>query len=229
VQQSPVVQQLRAQLASAETKLSEISNVVGSNHPQRLQLDAQIAELKQQIATETRRVSGTTATVSRQSSQKVGELSAMIESQKRSVLSVRTERDEMAVLQRDVETAQRAFEAVAQRRSQVNLESQSEQAGGRVLSPAIEPLYPSKPRVTINVAVSMVVGLALAIALAVALEKLDPRVRSEDDLTFAEDLPVLAVLAHGTDPRWVPRALPGTSSESTQQPPQLSFDGGKGQ
>src|SRR5664280_272933 len=46
VLQSPAIQGLKAQLATAETKLIEISNVVGRNHPSRIQLDAQIKELK---------------------------------------------------------------------------------------------------------------------------------------------------------------------------------------
>src|ERR1035438_10133003 len=56
VLQSPAVQGLKAQIATAETKLTEISNIVGKNHPSRVQLEAQIKELKQQLTDETRRV-----------------------------------------------------------------------------------------------------------------------------------------------------------------------------
>jgi Uncharacterized protein involved in exopolysaccharide biosynthesis len=58
VLQSPAVSGLKAQIATAETKLTEISSIVGKNHPQRLQLEAQIGELKRQLAAETRRVAG---------------------------------------------------------------------------------------------------------------------------------------------------------------------------
>ena len=109
---SGAVQGLKAQLAQAETKLSDISSIVGKNHPQRLQLDAQIAELKRQIAAETRRVAGGTSTLSRGSSQKVGELQTMVDQQKRQLLSLRSDRDQIAVYQRDVEAAQRAYDAV---------------------------------------------------------------------------------------------------------------------
>ena len=57
--QSPAVQSLKGQIATAETKLTEISSIVGKNHPSRLRLEAQIGELKkQQLAAETRRVAG---------------------------------------------------------------------------------------------------------------------------------------------------------------------------
>ena len=122
------MQGLKAELARAETRLSEISATYGSSHPQRIELETRIAELKQQIASEMRRVSGTTATVNRIASQKIGELRGMVDAQKRTVLSLRTQRDEAGALLREVETAQRAFDTVAQRRTQLANESQSEQA-----------------------------------------------------------------------------------------------------
>jgi uncharacterized protein involved in exopolysaccharide biosynthesis len=64
---SGAVASLKGQLASAETKLTEISAVVGKNHPARQQLEAQIGELRQQLAAETRRVAGGAATSSRSS------------------------------------------------------------------------------------------------------------------------------------------------------------------
>src|SRR5882672_11690074 len=74
VMQSVAVQGLKGQLSQAETKLSEVSSIVGKNHPQRVQLEAQIAELKQQIASEMRRVSGGSSIVARGTGQKIAEL-----------------------------------------------------------------------------------------------------------------------------------------------------------
>jgi chain length determinant protein EpsF len=195
VQASGVVQGLKSQLASAETKLSEISSIVGSSHPQRIALEAQIAELRRQISSEMRRVSGTTATVNRVTGQKIAELASMAEEQKRKVLSLRAERDEMSVLSKDVETAQRAYEAVAQRRTQLSIESVADQASARVLSPAIEPIQHSKPSLSKNMMMGMMGGLALGIGAALALELFDRRVRSASDLAMDERVPVLGVLS----------------------------------
>ena len=97
VQQSGAVQSLKAELARAETKLIEVSTNFGSSHPVRIQLDAQIAELKQQIVSEMRRVSGATSNVNRIAGQRIGELRSLVETQKRSVFSMRSERDEAHV------------------------------------------------------------------------------------------------------------------------------------
>ncbi|HET7793261.1 MAG TPA: chain length determinant protein EpsF [Rhizobacter sp.] len=194
VQQSGAVQNIKMQLAAAETKLSEISIVVGVNHPQRIQLEAQIAQLKQQLASEMKRVSGGTSVVSRSSSQKVEELRALVEEQKRRLLALSSERDQIIILQRDVETAKRAFETVSARVGQLNLESRNTQAEVRLLTPAIEPLEPSRPNVRKNVGASVVVGLILGLALAVGLEFLDRRIRGPEDLLVAAGVPVLGVL-----------------------------------
>ena len=42
---NPAIQGLKAQLAAAETKLTEMSAIVGKNHPARIQLEAQIGEV----------------------------------------------------------------------------------------------------------------------------------------------------------------------------------------
>ncbi|MBC7955512.1 MAG: chain length determinant protein EpsF [Cytophagales bacterium] len=229
VQLSSVVQGLKSELARAETKLSEISSIVGSNHPQRVQLDAQIAEIKQQITSEMRRVSGVTATVNRVTGQKIGELSAMADAQKRTVLALRAQFDEMAVLQRDVETAQRAYDAVATRRSQVSLESQADQASARVLTPAAEPLAPSSPNIRKNMLAATGLGLLLAIGAALAWELLDRRVRSPADLTIVEGVPLLGVVSpwanRGRGPHR-PRGPLNLPHTGKNMPPQLTLEEG---
>lgn len=194
VQQAGSVQSLKAQVTQAETRMSEISSTLGTNHPQRQQLAVQIAELKQQMAAEIRRVSGGTSVINRSSEQKVQELRNLVEAQKKQVLAMRNERDQAAVFMRDVETAQRAYESASQRVSQLNLESQTNQASVRLLNPAIEPLLPSRPQIPKGVALALLAGLAVGLGAVMGLELLDRRVRSPEDLISMEGVPVLGVL-----------------------------------
>jgi chain length determinant protein EpsF len=223
IQQSSIVQSLKGDIARAETKLNEVSVTFGPNHPTRMQLEAQISELKQQLTSEMRRVSGGTASVSRVASQKIAELRSMVETQKRAVLSLRNERDEGTLLIKDLETAQRSYDQVAQRRAQLATESVADQATARVLSPAVEPLHHSHPSYRKNVAVAAVLGLVLGIAAALAWEFLDRRVRSEHDMRVGHDVPVLGVMTsrpikRGELARLVPQRRP-------TGPPQLTYEG----
>lgn len=196
VSQSASVQNLRAQLATAETRLAEASLTLGVSHPTRIQLDTQIRELKEQLARETRVVSGTSANVNRVASAKMGELRGLVEAQKRTVLNLRAVRDEGSLLLKELELAQKAFESVNSRRSQLSLESQSANAGARVLSEAIAPLDPASPKVPVVLGVALVAGLLLGVGAAVGWEMLDRRVRSVQDLGVAEGVPVLGVLSN---------------------------------
>jgi len=207
VMSNPSIQSLKGQIAGAQTKLIEISSIVGKNHPSRVQLEAQIGELKQQLAAETRRVAGGTSTLNRGSSQKVGELQTMVDMQKKQLLSLRADRDQIAVYQRDVEAAQRAYDMVAQRLGQINMEGQNNQANTRLLSPAVEPLEPSRPKIPLGIAASLLGGLAVGILAAFGLEILDRRVRMPEDLMVMAGVPVIGVLRPAGSKRPVFRRL----------------------
>lgn len=226
VQQSGAVQNLKGELARAETRLSEVSANFGSNHPLRIEVEARIGELKQQITSEMRRVSGATTTVNRIASQRVGELRSMVEAQKRTVLNLRTQRDEAGALLREVETAQRAFDTVAQRRTQLANESQAEQASARVLSPATEPLTHSKPNIPKNLTAGAILGLLGGLAAAFLLEMVDRRVRSAEDLLNAEGVPVLGVMSARTGRAQFAPRLAFNRRQGQQMPPRLTLDGG---
>jgi uncharacterized protein involved in exopolysaccharide biosynthesis len=191
---NPAVQALKGQLATAETRMSEMSSIWGKNHPERIRLQAQISELNQQIAAQSRLVSGGTSTLSRSSNQKVGELQAMIDEQKKKLQTLRADRDLEAVIKRDVDTAQRAYEGISSRVGQFNLESQNNQANTRLLSPAVEPLEPSRPKVAAGVVGSIIGGLALGVLAALGWELIDRRVRDPEDMMVMAGVPVLGVL-----------------------------------
>jgi chain length determinant protein EpsF len=224
VQQSGAVQALKAELARAETKLHEVSTTFGPNHPTRIQLDAQIAELKDQLSKEMRRVSGATSSVNRIASQKIGELRQLVETQKRAVVSMRTERDEASVLLRDLETAQRAYDQVAQRRAQLANESQADQATARILSPAVEALQADSPKLGKALGVGVALGLLLGLGAAIGWEFLDRRIRSDEDMLSVSGVPVLGVLGAGDLKSGPVRRLPPPHRPAS--PPQLTLGHG---
>lgn len=194
VLQNPLIQGLKSSIAQAETRLAEISSGVGVNHPQRRALEAQVAGLREQLATEMRRISGGAATASRVSVQQEGELRKLIEAQKTRVLELKTHHDRISVLAQDVENAQKAYDSVARRVAEVSLESKSEQTNLSILSPAMPPADPARPKVLLNILASIGGGLLLGIVLAVGVEMLDRRVRNVHDLVVSELVPVLGSL-----------------------------------
>lgn len=197
VLQNPLIASVRGDILRQEAKLKELSGQLGQNHPLYQRAEAELGELKARLDAEMRRVTASMRSATQAGTQRQGELYAMIEAQKRRILDLRKEHNEIAVLRKDVESAQRAYDLVNQRLAQTNLESQTQQTNIAQLTTATPPAKASSPRVLRNLALGLVFGLALGIALAVLREMLDPRVRSVVDLVGIGTLPVLAVVHSG--------------------------------
>lgn len=198
VLQNPLIQNLKSEIARSEAKLAELNTNLGKNHPQVQQMEAQIQGQRQQLRDEINRISGGAAVANKFGAVKQEELKAAIEEQKKRLLAIKAERDQLAVLVNDVETARRAYEAVGQRMTQSNLEGQSQQTNVLVLSPATEPTKHSKPKVFLNLLVAIFLGGMLGVGAALVAELGQRRIRSAEDLALALELPVLVELDPAT-------------------------------
>nr|WP_315478714.1 chain length determinant protein EpsF [uncultured Rhodoferax sp.] len=195
VMQSPLVNGLKADIARLEAKLTESKVNLGANHPQIQRTESELGALRAQLDAETRKITSSIETTYQVSKQREAQLQGALATQKARVLVLNKQRDELNVLRRDIESAQRAFEIVSQRASQTNIESQTNQTNIAVLNPASPPPDPSKPRVFLNVLVSVFLGTLLGVALALVLELLNRKVRSTEDLVEALELPVLGAIS----------------------------------
>lgn len=189
-----LIQSLKADLSRAESKLQELNAKLGESHPQVVEAKASIDTLRSRIESETRRVTGGVGVSANINRQREAELRASIEAQRKKLLEMKAVRDEGAVLVRDVESAQRAYEGIVARFNQTTLESQTTQSNVNVLTPASPPLEPSSPRVVLNMLLAIFLGTLLAAIAVVGLELRDRRVRSVADIGSGLGLPVLGVL-----------------------------------
>jgi polysaccharide biosynthesis transport protein len=189
-----LVSGLKSDLSRGEARLQELSTRFGDNHPQVQEIKANITELRTRLDIETRKVTsgvGLTNTITRK---RESEVRASLEAQRNKVLRLKAVRDEGMVMMRDVENAQRSYDAVQQRFTQTNLESQTKQSSVNMLTEAAPPLTPASPRTLLNTLLAGLVGSLLAIGTALVLELRDRRVRNVDDLSAMLDLPVLVTL-----------------------------------
>lgn len=191
---SPVIQSLRADVARQEAKLQEMAGQLGKNHPQYQRTQAELDALKAKLDSEMRQVASSVGTSNTVNQQREAALRAALEAQKLKVLELRALRDEAAVLLKDVENAQRAYDLVGQRLSQTNLESQAQQTNLVVLTPAEPPIKHSGPKIVLNTVLACFLGGLLGVGVALLLELSNRRIRSAEDLVEALGVPVFAVL-----------------------------------
>jgi succinoglycan biosynthesis transport protein ExoP len=215
---NPVLAGLRADIARAEAHLQELSSRLGDNHPQIIEAKASIASLRARLDTETRRVTGSLGVTNTINRQREAEIRGALEAQRARVLRLRTAREEGAVLIRDVENAQRAYEAVLARLNQTSLESQTTQSNAYLLAQAVPPILPSSPKVILNAVLSTVIGFVLAITAVLMLEVVDRRVHTVGEVSNLLGLPLLGVLPKpGGKGRFALRRIPLVSSRAIFQ------------
>jgi uncharacterized protein involved in exopolysaccharide biosynthesis len=113
-----------------------------------------------------------------QSSSRVEELQTALKDQQDRIMKARESRVDMAVLSRDLDNAQRAYDGALSRAIAVKVDSKVRQTNLAMLTPAVEPLKPAVPKVGLISALSVLIGLLLAAGMVYVLELLDRRVRS---------------------------------------------------
>ena len=185
---------LKADISRADARLQELSTRLGDNHPQVQEAKASATELRSKLEGETRKVTGGVGVNNTINRQREGSVRAALDAQRTKVLQLKAVRDEGLVIMRDVENAQRAYDAIQQRYTQTSLEGQTTQSNVNLLTQAVPPLEHASPKVLLNTLLACFVGALLAVGTVLALEMRDRRVRSIEDIVATLDLPVIGVL-----------------------------------
>jgi succinoglycan biosynthesis transport protein ExoP len=197
VASNPLVQNLKISLGTAEAKFTEISNRLAENHPQYISAKAEVDKLRSDLQAVLKTTSNSVGNNAQILQQREASVRAALDAQRAKVLELNRARDEMGVLVKDLESAQRAYDITSQRFSQTRLEGQAEQSDVSILNPAVPPVKPFGPKVLLNTLLAMFFGSLLGLGLAMMIELLDRRVRSDRDLLDAVRTPVLGVIDWG--------------------------------
>ena len=187
-----LIQRLKADLLLGEAKLQQLATQYGVNHPQYQRQLNENRSLQQKIDGEAKKVVEGIRNSARQSRQREADVVNAMAAQRARMLQLKESRNDLTVLKRNVESAERAYDTAMQRHVVSQVESRASQTNVTLLNAAVAPAKPSQPRITLNVALSVVVGTMLGIAIVLLMEISDRRVRSVSDLRL--DVPVLAVL-----------------------------------
>lgn len=209
---------LKADIGRTEAQLQQLLSRYGDRHPTVLELRANIDTAKAQLRRETARVSTSLGMSSSMSSSREAVADQAYLAQREKLMKMKESRSELAVLEREVENAQRMYEAIMARMGQTTLESASVQSPVSILSVAVEPVEPSSPRLVLNTIISVVLGALVALIVALLLELFDRRIRSSDDLTELLETPVLGQLPGPDAKKSRKLALPKSLSRSNDRP-----------
>jgi len=199
---------LRSELVRMEGRLKDAAGQYGPNHPTYQRMVDEYEGVRHKLDKEMQSIATSVSVAARQQQAREADVRAQLGAQKSKVLELKRQRDEIAVFVRDVENAQRAYEAALSRFTQTNMESQANQTNLSLLNAAVEPLMPSSPRVLLNLLVAAFLGTVMGISLALGVEYLNARVRSEHDITTALQLQFLGKLGKSRGKKRSRKGLP---------------------
>ena len=189
---NPFIQRLKEDVLHGEAKLQEIATHYGPNYPQYQRQVSENQSLREKLDAEMKKIVAGIESSARQSRQREADSRKAMLAQRERVLELKEGRNELTVLRRNVESAERAYDTAMQRSVVSQVDSRANQTNVMVLNPAAEPRKHSRPKIMLNIALSIVVGSIFGIVMVMLLEVLDRRVRSRSDLEL--DVPLLAVL-----------------------------------
>lgn len=188
------IQSLRSELARAEAELEDLSNRYGERHPDYRRQASRVQSLRESLANERRITASALESTANVSRSRLEELQQAFDDQKERVLALKEQRDELGLLQQDVEMAQEAYNAASGRAQANTLESRLAETNVTVLNEAVPPGMPSSPNLKLNLVIATALGFLLGVALSLMLELINRRVRSRADIEDTLGIPVLAYL-----------------------------------
>jgi chain length determinant protein EpsF len=199
VRNDPEVAALTGELVRQQGNLAELRGSFGEKHEAVIQARQGVREAQARLNAAMRRAAEALAAPERVTEARLAELREAIARQRQVVLERKSQRDAAATLVRDVDNAQRAYDAVLARASQTALDSANRtQTSISVLKEATPP--PWSPKVLIrNMVVAALLGILLGISLALLAERRDRRLRAFTDVTQLLRQPLLLALPDGSD------------------------------
>lgn len=200
VRNDPQVAVLTGELARQEAQLAELKADFGERHPAVLQARRTVRDVQQRLDAAMRQRADSLAAPAKVVDARLAEVQRAIEKQRTVVQKRKSERDAASALVRDVESAQKSYDAVLTRASETALESANTTPSTiSIVKSATAPIW-SPATLIRNLAVAGLLGLLLGIAVALRREASDRRLRSVADVTGRLRQPLLLMLPDGSAP-----------------------------
>lgn len=191
---SNLMQTLKNTLASTNAEISRMQSTVGVNNPKLQSLIASQKSLVTQIATERRDARANLETRLKALRAQLDSLEKARAGQLADIVKTREQRDQLAILSRDVEAAQERYIAATKSAASARLQGQLSFSNISLLDKAAPPISPAFPKLKLVIPAAIAAGLGLGIILAMIVEALNRRIRMARDLDYASLSPSLGVM-----------------------------------
>ncbi|MEL6472956.1 MAG: Wzz/FepE/Etk N-terminal domain-containing protein [Pseudomonadota bacterium] len=179
---SPVIGELRSQLAQVRRNKADLQTRYGPRHPDVLRVLSEENDLNQQIRAEVNRIISNLEGEVAIARQQVAALNRSVAGARSRLSSNNRSLVRLRELEREAEASRTLYEEFLARFKETNEQDDLAQADARVLSGAVAPDRPSSPKPTLNLILAFLMGTVVAGALALLAELLDNHISTGDDV-----------------------------------------------
>jgi polysaccharide biosynthesis transport protein len=215
--QSPEIQDLLIKIQQTQTQLISERNRFTETHPAVINLERNLADLKQIFAEKSAKISRSgaevdpdslvgklqqdfTAELVRLEAQRKGSqeeataLSETLKSYQEQVATLPRLEQQQHELERQLDVAQKSYSTLLQQYQDTQLASNQKQGSARIVAEATIPDRPSAPRKPLYVATGLIFGAVLAFLTLYGLEALNKSLRTVEEIRQRLNLPILGVI-----------------------------------
>ncbi len=189
-----LVTKLRAQQSDLENQMAQASVQLGPAHPKIVELSKQIAQARQSVDAEIRRV-GEQITYEYKSA--VGReqmLRHALETQKQTADKLNASVIQSDILKHEFETNRKLYEDLLQKQKEVSISASLKSSNIWIVDPARPPRRPAEPNILRNFALSLLGGILGGVLMAFGLGKMNEKISALEQAVIASPLPSLGVV-----------------------------------
>lgn len=194
VLQSPVVQQLWQEQTALSLQEAALKGKLGSQHPQLINLRAQIDKASERVRQEVERVVRSLESTAGAARTHTASLERQLGDLQNAATQYDLAEARLRALRREAETSQKMLQVFLERSMQSGDLVELEEPDARILSRASLPLGPSYPKKKLALAGALAGSAFLGMLLMYLQEKLDQTFRSGEDVEGLIRLPCLALV-----------------------------------
>ncbi len=179
---STVVSALRAQEADAAGRVADLSSKYGASHPQLIQAQSRLVEVRGQIQAEIGRVISNLRAKRDVSQQRMASLSGSLALARGKLTQNNSAMVGLSDLERAAGASQGVYETYLNRYKELIAAEGSERPNAKILTLANPPAWPEQPNIPLTLALSLVIGLGLGLIAAYIAEAVFHGVSTPDEL-----------------------------------------------
>ena len=191
---SALVQRLKEQESTLQRKYSEMSVSFGKKHPEMIQIQAELRDIKAKITSEVQKIATSLQNELDIASTRQYSLSSSLKQIQEQTGGDREAEVGLRALEREASANRTLFETFLTRFKETTSTQGMDEANARVISEAEVPLDASFPKKKLLLIVSVLGALFFAVVLAFVLEMLNPGLRSPEQVEEHLRLPTLGVI-----------------------------------